>query len=202
MTESRSADHFERLYQSNPDPWGFKTSNYEQTKYERTVAALGERRFVSGLEVGCSIGVLTRMLAPRCERLLGVDIVAAPLQTARSHCADLLHVQFQRMRVPEAWPEGQFDLIVLSEVLYFLSLADIDRCADRVRCSMPPDATVVLVNWLGRTDDPTPGDVATEHFVRAMSGALAVVRQDHRAKYRLDVLRSVTRKHGGDHAME
>jgi 2-polyprenyl-3-methyl-5-hydroxy-6-metoxy-1,4-benzoquinol methylase len=190
MTESRPAEHFERLYECNPDPWGFTSSGYEQTKYRRTLAALGGRRFVSGLEVGCSIGVLTGMLARWCERLLGVDIVAAPLQEARSRCADQSHVRFQQMQVPEAWPDGRFDLIVFSEVLYFLSPADIDRCADRVRCSLLPGGTVVLVNWLGRTDDPTPGGEAAEYFVRAMSGALAVVRHDHHGKYRLDVLRS------------
>jgi hypothetical protein len=70
MTGSRAADHFERLYRSNPDPWGFDTSPYEQAKYRQTLAAVGARRFTAGLEVGCSIGILTRMLAPRCESLL------------------------------------------------------------------------------------------------------------------------------------
>ncbi len=190
MTQSRSADHFERLYQSNPDPWGFKTSSYEQTKYQRTLAALGERRFASGLEIGCSIGVLTRSLAPRCDRLLGVDVVDAPLQETQRHCADQAHVRFQRMQVPEEWPEGGFDLLVFSEVLYFLSPADIDRCADRVRSSLLPDATVVLVNWLGQTDDPTPGREAAERFLHATSGVLTTVRQENHAQYRLDVLRS------------
>ena len=190
MTVSRPADHFERLYHSNPDPWGFKTSIYEQIKYQQTLAALGERRFVSGLEVGCSIGVLTQMLGTRCERLLGLDIVAAPLQEARCRCSGQSHVRFEQMQVPEAWPEGRFDLIIFSEVLYFLSSADIHRCADRVRSSLLPDAMIVLVNWLGQTEDPTPGHEAAEHFVRATSGTLAIVRQSHHPKYRLDVLRA------------
>jgi 2-polyprenyl-3-methyl-5-hydroxy-6-metoxy-1,4-benzoquinol methylase len=188
MTGSRAADHFERLYRCNPDPWGFDTSPYEQAKYRRTLAALGDRRFTAGLEVGCSIGILTRMLAPRCDTLLGVDIVEDPLAAARSRCADQPRVRFQKMQVPAEWPAQRFDLVVFSEVLYFLSCADIDRCAERVLGSVLPGARVVLVNWLGSTDDPTSGDEAAERFVHATIGSLRIRRQERCEKYRLDVL--------------
>lgn len=190
MSGSRDAEHFERLYQSNPDPWGFTTSDYEKAKYAATLAALGDGRFRSGLEVGCSIGVLTQLLAPACDALLGIDIVAAPLQKAAARCADMGHVRFQQMQVPGAWPEGQFDLIVLSEVLYFLTREDISRCAERVRSCLLPGGVVVLVNWLGQTDDPTPGEAAAEQFIAAMDGALVPVRQVQDQGYRLDLLRA------------
>ena len=188
MTGSRAADHFERLYRRNPDPWDFDTSPYEQAKYRRTLAALGDRRFTAGLEVGCSIGILTGMLAPRCDTLLGVDIVEDPLAAARSRCADRPQVRFQKMRVPAEWPTQRFDLIVFSEVLYFLSRADIDRCAEQVLASVLPGAMVVLVNWLGPTDDPTSGDEAAERFIHATIGPLRIRRQERYEKYRLDVL--------------
>jgi 2-polyprenyl-3-methyl-5-hydroxy-6-metoxy-1,4-benzoquinol methylase len=190
MTESRDAGHFERLYQSNPDPWRFKTSPYEQAKYARTLSALGDRRFQSGLEVGCSIGVLTQRLGHRCDRLLGVDIVEDPLQQARSRCANQPHVRFQRMGVPTDWPDQQFDLIVFSEVLYFLSPADIDHCVHRVRTSAVPKQIVVLVNWLGPTDDPTPGNMAADRFITAAADSLSITIQERHKDYRLDVLTS------------
>jgi cyclopropane fatty-acyl-phospholipid synthase-like methyltransferase len=188
MTGSRSAEHFQRIYEASPDPWGFVTNPYEQEKYQRTLGALGERRFAAGLEVGCSIGVLTRLLAPRCDALLGVDLVEQPLEAARARCADQPHVRFERMQVPQAWPDGRFDLIVLSEVLYFLTAADIEWCARRVRGSLVPGGVVVLVNWLGQSDDPTPGDEAADRFIRATGGWLGVSQQDRRPGYRLDVL--------------
>jgi 2-polyprenyl-3-methyl-5-hydroxy-6-metoxy-1,4-benzoquinol methylase len=191
MTGSRDAEHFARLYQSNPDPWGFKTSVYEKAKYAATLSALGDGRFSSGLEVGCSIGVLTRLLAPACERMLGIDIVEAPLQEARARCAHMAHVRFERMQVPGAWPAGRFDLIVLSEVLYFLTAADIAGCADRVRSCLLPQASIVLVNWVGQTDDPTPGEAAAEQFIAAMGGALVPVQQARDEGYRLDLLRAL-----------
>src|ERR1700761_6257783 len=101
---SRDPAHFQRLYLTSPDPWGFRTSEYERAKYHRTIESLGVRRFHRGFEVGCSIGVLTRLLAPRCDALLAVDIVEPPLIEARAACADQPWVWFQRMRVPDEWP--------------------------------------------------------------------------------------------------
>jgi SAM-dependent methyltransferase len=190
MTGSRPAAHFERLYQSNPDPWSFTTSTYEQAKYQRTLAALGDRRFASGLEVGCSIGVLTQMLAPRCDTLLGVDIVDTPLQIARTRCAVFPRVRFLRMQVPAEWPSQRFDLIVFSEVLYFLTSSDISLCAARTVTSLLPGGIVVLVNWLGPTDDPTTGNDAADHFIAAAARRLTSRRQARHEGYRLDVLGS------------
>jgi 2-polyprenyl-3-methyl-5-hydroxy-6-metoxy-1,4-benzoquinol methylase len=188
MTGSRTATHFQRLYQSSPDPWGFQTSAYEQTKFRQTLSALGDRHFTSALEVGCSIGVLTCVLAERCDSLLGVDIVEDPLEAARSRCADQPQVRFRRMQVPAEWPEGCFDLMVFSEVLYFLSAADIEQCANRVRGSLLSGGMVILVNWLGETEDPTPGNKAAEMFIGATAGRLTVVRRERHEGYRLDVL--------------
>jgi SAM-dependent methyltransferase len=191
--ESRPASHFRRLYQANPDPWAFTTSPYERAKYRHTMEILGDRYFTSGLEVGCSIGILTRMLAPCCASLLGIDIVEDPLQAARERCADQNQVRFERMRAPMQWPGGRFDLIILSEVLYFLSPDDIAHCARQVGGSVLPGAIVLLVNWLGQSDDPCSGDQAAERFIyetsaARTSAALTVARQDRSARYRLDLL--------------
>ena len=132
MTVSHDEEHFRHLYARSADPWAFQTSSYEQEKYQRTMAALGERRFRSGFEPGCSIGVLTRMLATSCDALLAADIVEEPLQSARTLCSDLPWVRFERLRIPAEWPAGRFDLIVLSEVLYFLTPSDIAAVAARV----------------------------------------------------------------------
>lgn len=188
MTESRPPSHFQELYQANPDPWGFETSAYERTKYRNSLLALGGRHFISGLEVGCSIGVLTRMLASRCDRLLGVDIVEAPLPAARMRCADMPSVRFARMQVPLDWPDEPFDLIVFSEVLYFLSAGDIACCARRVLDTLLPGGAVLLVNWTGETGDPSQGNAAPDRFIAGVGGRLRVVYRERQQNYRLELL--------------
>jgi predicted TPR repeat methyltransferase len=190
MMKSRPPSHFEQLYRSNPDPWGFQTSVYEQTKYRDSLDVLAGRHFASGLEVGCSIGVLTRMLASRCDGLLGVDIVEAPLAAARARCAGVSQVRFERMHIPQDWPDEQFDLIVLSEVLYFLSPDDIHHCVRRVMDTLLPGGAVLLVNWVGETDDPSSGHTAPDYFIACTKHRLNIAYQRQHPNYRLELLTS------------
>jgi hypothetical protein len=116
----------------------------------------------------------------------GVDIVEELLPAARARYAGQPWVRFKRMQVPLQWPAGGFDLIVFSEVLYFLSGGDIDLCARCAAASLAPSGLIVLVNWLGESDDPMDGHDATERFIAA--SGLRMIRRDGTDRYRLDVL--------------
>jgi 2-polyprenyl-3-methyl-5-hydroxy-6-metoxy-1,4-benzoquinol methylase len=186
--QSRQAQHFEKLYRANPDPWNFTTSYYEQQKYDATLAALGTRRFRSALEVGCSIGVLTERLAGQCDTVFGLDFVSAAVAMARVRCAPYPGIRIEQMQVPQNWPEGRFDLILFSEVLYFLNESDLAKiCADTTR-SLLPGGQVLLVNYTGATDDPSTGDSAATFFIDATAPILKPVHQERAPGYRLDLL--------------
>jgi predicted TPR repeat methyltransferase len=181
--------YFDRLYAGDPDPWGFREREYERAKYEDTVAALEGRRFRRAVEIGCSIGELTARLAPWCDALLGVDIAEAPLQLARARNAGAPQVAFARMTLPDERPQGRFDLIVLSEVLYYFGRDDLRRVADWVRQALEPEGAVLLVHWLGETPDyPLTGDEAVEAFLTDVTPVLTTDRRWRRALYRLDRL--------------
>ncbi len=182
------AAYFDALYRSDRDPWGFETSPYEAAKYATTVQALGGRRFARALEIGCSIGVLTCALAKQCDTLLGLDISAAPLVTARARCANLPNASFRQAAIPQDWPEGCFDLIVLSEVLYFLPPPDIATLALRILASLAPHGFVLLVNWLGPTGTPCDGDTAAQLLIVRVAPALGPVFAMRTQHYRLDLL--------------
>jgi SAM-dependent methyltransferase len=181
-------EYFDRLYAADPDPWNFAASPYEQDKYALTIAALPKPHYRSALEVGCAIGVLTRLLAARCDALLAVDAAEAPLSEAKRRCADLPGVRFEQMFAPRQWPDAMFDLILLSEVVYYLARADVARLAGRVRRSLAPGGAVVLVHWTGPTDYPLSGDEAVSLFVERMGPACVVARSERHSRFRLDVL--------------
>lgn len=185
---SRGPAHFERLYEADPDPWRFHTSEYERTKYRKTIEALGSRRFRSAFEVGCSIGVMTHLLAFCCDALLAVDIIEQPLKAARAACAEQPWVRFKQMQVPGEWPDGTFDLIVLSEVLYFLSPTDIAALADRALTSLDPKGVVLLVNWRGHAGDPCSGEEAAAAFIDRTRSWLEPQAHYREIGYRLDLL--------------
>ncbi len=188
MKSSLPAAYFDALYAADPDPWDFATSDYERGKYAATIDALSHRRYASALEVGCSIGVLTEKLASWCDELLAVDASALALGHARARCAGLEHVMFGQRVLPAAWPAGAYDLIVLSEVLYYWDRADLERMAALVGRDLVPGGEALLVHWTGETDYPLSGDEAVDRFVAALPG-LTVTRRRREPAYRLERLR-------------
>ena len=186
MGESLPPAYFDAIYAENPDPWGFETSDYERAKYAATLAALPRARFARGFEPGCANGVLTAQLAPRCDALLAVDVAERALARARQRCAGRKGVTIRAMQVPREWPTGGFDLIVFSEMLYYLSAAELALAAARAAGSLEPDGAVLLVHYVLPTDYPLGGDTAAEQFIAC--SLLRPVRQLREAAYRLDVL--------------
>lgn len=182
--------YFDDVYRANEDPWAFASSPYERAKYADTLAALDQPRYERAFEIGCSIGVLTAQLAPRCGRLLSVDVSEAALAQARQRCAGLPQVQLRRMQVPSEFPEGNFDLIMLSEVGYYWSPADLTRAADLMLAALAPGAQLLLVHWTPVVPDyPQTGDEVHEFFLQKADPAGPLRHQHgHRAdKYRLDL---------------
>jgi cyclopropane fatty-acyl-phospholipid synthase-like methyltransferase len=191
MSEQRQTlrpEYFDALYTADPDPWTFAASPYERGKYTLTLNAMPKPRYRSALEVGCSIGVLTRSLASRCDAVVAIDAAQTPLAEARRRCADLPGVRFDQMFVPEQWPDGVFELILLSEVVYYLSREDVARLASRVTRSLSSGGSVILVHWTGPTDYPLSGDEAAALFIEQIGSTCIVERADRYPEFRLDVL--------------
>jgi cyclopropane fatty-acyl-phospholipid synthase-like methyltransferase len=85
----------------------FRGEPYENAKYSATLDALGSRQFEAAFEIGCSVGVLSAMLAVRCNALLSVDINERALEAACARCAKLPNVRFALMDFPRAQPAGR-----------------------------------------------------------------------------------------------
>lgn len=149
---------FEERYAGNPDPWGFSNRWYESRKYALTVAALPRQRYFRGFEPGCSIGVLTAALAARCDYLLAVDGSEIPLEQARERVKALDQVEVGRLLLPTQWPDGPWDLVVLSEIAYYFDSCDLANLLGRAADTMVTGATLVAVHWRGPTDYPQSGD--------------------------------------------
>ncbi|HEY1862874.1 MAG TPA: class I SAM-dependent methyltransferase [Roseiarcus sp.] len=188
LRQTLKPEYFDALYTADPDPWRFAASAYERAKYALTLNAMPKPRYRSALEVGCSIGVFTRLLASRCNLLVAIDAAEAPLVDARRRCADLPDVRFEQMFVPDEWPDGAFELILLSEVVYYLSRDDVGRLAARVMRSLLRGGSVILVHWTGETDYPLSGDEAAALFVERMGSTCILERANRYRQFRLDVL--------------
>jgi alkylation response protein AidB-like acyl-CoA dehydrogenase/protein-L-isoaspartate O-methyltransferase len=185
--ESLPAKYFERIYAEKKDPWDFESSSYEKAKYAATLAALPRHRYRCGLEVGCSIGVLTSLLSERCQAILAIDVSARALAVARSRCAELPHVSFRCMRLPGDVLEDCFDLVVVSEVAYYWSLADLEKAADQLASHHKPGGHLVLVHLTENVPDyPLNGDEVHEYWLSR--GEWTQISGERQERYRIDVL--------------
>lgn len=185
------SSYFDDVYAAHADPWGFETSAYEKAKYAKTLAALPPRVFESGFEIGCSIGVLTALLARRCHALLSVDVSEAALEQARKRLATLKQVRLQKMNVPHEFPDHKLDLVVMSEVGYFWSFNDLALASARIVDAMLPQGVLVLVHWTPLVAGyPLTGDAVHEHFLGLCTpgGPMRQTGADRELSYRLDVL--------------
>ena len=138
---------FDALFRHNEDPWGFRTRWYEARKRAMTLACLPQARYASGFEPGCANGELTAQLAGRCERLLASDVSPRAVELARTRLAALPHVEVVQALLPDQWPRGRFDLVVISELGYFVDGPSLDAMAAHTLAYLLPAATVLACHW-------------------------------------------------------
>ena len=159
MNERLGREYFEGLYAQSGDPWNFEASEYEQNKYARTLEVLGQRSFRRALEAGASIGVFTEMLADRCEELLAVDVSERAVAAARERLSGRAHVRVERRTLPEEMPDGPFDLIVASEVLYYFPREEMLTVLRGFERELARGGILLAVHWRRKTETyPLQGD--------------------------------------------
>jgi SAM-dependent methyltransferase len=186
--QSLTADFFDRLYQADPDPWRFETSDYEAAKYAATIAALPKARYASAFEIGGSIGVLTEKLAHRCDTLLSVDVSDLAQARAMQRCQHLPQVHFALMNVPQEYPPDRFDLVLLSEVGYYWGWADLHKAQQQIYQSLQPGGHLLLVHWLHDAPGyPLRGDDVHNAFQDFAVARLTHLTSQRTADYRLDL---------------
>ena len=180
--------YFDALYARNIDPWQFEDSEYERLKRADTLTFL-RAHYERGCEVGCSIGVLTEQLAPRCNTLLAVDIAQAAADKARVRLARYPGAEVRVMHLPQQDLDGDYDLLMLSEVLYFLSSNEIVAMADLAQRRVRPGGDVMIVSYDGETQTELGGRQATDVFSNACAPFFTLVRAEQREGYHVRLLR-------------
>jgi SAM-dependent methyltransferase len=178
---------FEARYRADPDPWDYTSSDYEREKYEATLAACGDGPFAHALELGASIGVFSELLAPRCDRLITIDAAPTAVAAARARLAGARQVSVILGAIPDAIPDDVFDLVVASEILYYLTAGELARALRRLQGCTAPGARLVAVHW--RPAGPErPLDAAQVHAVLRDERWLEAKRTESTPDYLLDVL--------------
>ena len=157
------------------DPWLLDSSFYEQRRLALVLACLGRERYRSALEIGCSTGQLSNMLADRADDVTGLDVSAAAIRIARRRFPG---VRWSLGAAPGDIPDGRYDLIVLSEIGYFLDGPDLLTTLRTARRLKRCGGEIVLAHWrLPTSGIPLDGELVHRQ-------AAAVLDVPLRASYR------------------
>lgn len=151
---SDAAEYVHAMYAGSDDPWQIGAGFYERRKREIVLACLPQQRFRSAFEPGCGTGELTLPLAERCDRLLAADLVPRAVQLARQRLGSSYDkagesgVEIRQLGLPD-WPsDRRFDLVVLSELGYYVSPSDWRNAIGRMAETLLESWTVVACHWM------------------------------------------------------
>ncbi|MFL1416873.1 SAM-dependent methyltransferase [Pseudomonas fildesensis] len=178
--------YFDELFAGNDDPWAFRQRWYERRKRALTLAVLTRPRYASIFEPGCANGELSAELAPRCDRLVCCDTASAAVALAKTRLLGYAHAEVQQSRLPEQWPSGRFELIVLSEVCYYLDADDLCDLIDRAVASLTDDGQVLACHWRPVIDG-CPQTAEQVHALLDQRLAMPRVVQHHESDFLLDL---------------
>lgn len=169
--KSLDAAFFNNLYQQNQDPWNFDESEYEKNKYEQTMKLIPKERYENVFEIGCSNGAFTLLLVQKCEKLLAVDSSSIAVENAKKRLSAFPQVLVREMEIPKEYPDDKFDLILLSEVGYFLTESDLAIAKNKMIHSLVSGGNLILVHWTPFVEEfPLTGDQVHEVFLRSAAG--------------------------------
>jgi len=185
--ESIGKPYFDAMYAASQDPWNFTASAYEQEKYQHTIKALAGKQFKQGIEIGCSIGILTELLSRHCEVIMGVDISEQPIAIAKERLKNREGISFDVLQIPQQYPDQKYDLIVVSEVAYYMSKEDLTLTKELISDSLVAGGTLCLVHWRPQIEGCVfDGDEVNEYFLN--DPAFHQTYQFINEQYRIDVI--------------
>lgn len=178
------------------DPFRFDSDPREALKYERTLDLCGQGPFERALEIGCAEGVFTELLAHRCRELLAIDISEVAVDRATARAGRVPGVRCEQRTLPREFPDGPFDLIVASDVMYYWQLADLGDVIPVIEASIAPGGRLVTLHYAPPMGAVLDGNEVHDYLAEQLT--LHHVRSEalelKSAPYRVDVFERLARQ--------
>jgi SAM-dependent methyltransferase len=180
---------FENKFRANIDAWDYSHSPFERAKRGLLLRACGPLKHGRVLELGCAIGETTRELARLSLRLVAVDASPTALKEAARRIPRRQHIRFQRAILPGQMPRGPFDVIVISELVYYLRAHHLNSLADRSFAALAPGGIAVVLNHRRPFEDASVIPALAHHRLRSrLAKRMAILRDDPYRHFDITVL--------------
>lgn len=139
---------FEMVFALASDPWQY-TSVHAQTKYDHVLQLLLSSPISRVLELACAEGHFSVQLAPHVDRLTCADISQIALNRAAKRCTvhQLYNIEFVHLDITKDLLPGSFDLIVCSEVLYYVGgKSNLQKVCCKLADALAPGGYLITTN--------------------------------------------------------
>ena len=184
-------EHFASLYADDGDPWHARASRYEVEKRADNGDQLQGRSYERGLDIGCGEGHLAAALvdAGIVRHMTGLDRDTGIVARANARHGENAALSFVTGALPDGLPDSAFDLVVISEVLYFLDEQSLAALVRQLGHRLHPGADLLVVSYLGETGTPLSGRAAHDLFAALFGTALRTVSLRERENYLAELFR-------------
>jgi SAM-dependent methyltransferase len=157
-------DGFAAKFDGNEDPWSTYTDRDEALKRRAILHAMGPGPWGRVLEVAAGNGSNSAAIAPRALRLDATEATSSGVALVAKSISGRSRARAIALTVPARLPRSRYDIVVVAEVLYYLTARDMARTARDVAAALRPGGTLVLAHH--RVDYPDFAQHA-EHVQRA-----------------------------------
>lgn len=142
----RTSTAFDRIHLARQ--WDFEQL-VERERHIHTLDSmsrgLSKGQWDEALELGCSYGVFTELLASRCESVTACDCSSAALEQARVRCASYKNIRFHQLDISHARFTNQYDIIFAMDVLdYVYGRAATERVLANLKATLRENGILVL----------------------------------------------------------
>lgn len=134
------------------DPYLTTIDEKEIIKLEKSFDLVKDSRYKNILDIGCGEGYLVEKLIPLADRIVALDISKLALQRAEKRIRKDAHIDFIQKDILKYKPGENFDLIICSEILYYLQLEDVKTIAGKLIEWISPNGKLLLVNVYSKTE--------------------------------------------------
>ncbi|MEE4207823.1 MAG: SAM-dependent methyltransferase [Parvularcula sp.] len=172
MTSAIDIDGFEARYRSEADPWEVFSKQDELAKCEAVIAAAKRGDTTDILELGSGIGGHSAALCAIAKRLDCIEATPTGVARTRERLAGCTNAKVYQKTLPTKLPRSLYSTIIISELLYYLSVPDMAEVASSVIAALPPDGQLILAHhWAHFEDAQQDGANIHQDFVRC-TGAI------------------------------
>lgn len=158
------------------DPWGYESHWYEARRRQLIAAMLPSQQLGDILELGCSTGLITELLAPRSQHVLALELSYPAVERAQQRLQPFPHVRIQHADVRTDWPAQRFDGFLLCDLGYYLEQPHLEGLAQRIRDSAKAHSFVLAAHWRHAFAQVV---TATDQVHKTMAAGTGMLLQAH-----------------------